>query len=370
MHPQVIKSEPGNCPLCGMALIALDQPGSSHGNDVNVVHSHHGDHAHDHAPHNAKGGFDKHAGHHTQDFLKRFWISLVITVPLLLLSPMIQHWLGMNFTFPGDKYVLLLTGTLIYVYGGMPFLKGMISEIKAKAIGMMTLVAIAISIAYIYSVAVVMGLPGMDFFWELATLVDIMLLGHWLEMRSQKAASKALESLVALLPNEVTVIRNAEAVRIKLEELQNGETVIIKPGEKIPTDGRVTDGRSFVNESMLTGESVPVKKEKDSKVIGGSINGDGVMQVLVTAVGKDSYLNRVINLVQEAQATKSTTQNLADKVAKWLTYVAIAVGLVTFFYWYASSGDIAFALERMVTVMVTACPHALGVAIPLVVAIS
>jgi Cu2+-exporting ATPase len=246
----------------------------------------------------------------------------------------------------------------------------MVGEIKAKAIGMMTLVAIAITVAYVYSVAVALGLKGMDFFWELATLIVIMLLGHWLEMRSTMAASKALQSLVALLPNDVTVERNGEAIKIKLEALKNGETIIIKPGEKIPADGTIVDGVSYVNESMLTGESVPVKKEKDGKVIAGSINGEGALRVTATGVGKDSYLNKVINLVQDAQAAKSNTQNLADKVAKWLTYIAIAVGVITFIYWFGSSGDIAFALERMVTVMVTACPHALGVAIPLVVAIS
>src|SRR5690606_26547698 len=240
-------------------------------------------------------------------------------------------------TFPGDKYLLLALGTAIYIYGGMPFLKGMVGEIKAKAIGMMTLVAIAISVAYIYSVAVVFGLPGMDFFWELATLIVIMLLGHWLEMRSQMAASKALQSLVALLPNEVTVERNGEALKIKLEELKNGETVIIRPGEKIPADGVISGGNSSVNESMLTGESVPVKKQAGGKVIAGSINGDGMLKITATGVGKDSYLNKVINLVQEAQEAKSNTQNLADKVAKWLTFIAIAVGVGTFIYWFSSS---------------------------------
>ncbi|RYY01068.1 MAG: heavy metal translocating P-type ATPase [Gammaproteobacteria bacterium] len=371
MHLQVIKDEPGKCPLCGMDLVPM-------GGGQKEVHSHH-DHSHKHKEHShhsenhshhSESGYDKHEGHHTHDFLKRFWISLIITVPILLLSQMIQEWFGFNIAFPGDKYVLLALGTIIYIYGGMPFLKGMVGEIKAKAIGMMTLVAIAISVAYIYSVAVVFGLPGMDFFWELATLIVIMLLGHWLEMRSTMAASKALQSLVALLPNDVTVERQGEAVKIKLEELKNGETIIIKPGEKIPADGLVIEGTSYVNESMLTGESVPVKKEANGKVIAGAINGEGALRVTATGVGKDSYLNKVINLVQDAQAAKSNTQNLADKVAKWLTYTAIAVGVATFIYWLGSSGDIAFALERMVTVMVTACPHALGVAIPLVVAIS
>lgn len=313
---------------------------------------------------------DKHAGHHTENFMKRFWICVVITIPVLLLSHMVQQWLGFEFKFPGDKYVLLALGSMIYFYGGWPFLVGMIREIRDKAIGMMTLVALAISVAFIYSVAVIVGLPGMDFFWELATLIDIMLLGHWLEMRSQMAASRALESLVALLPSKVHVERDGGVVDIDLKELKNQDVAIIKPGEKIPADGLVLEGASNVNESMLTGESVPVKKEMSMKVIGGSVNGDGVLKIKITGVGPDSYLNKIITMVQSAQNAKSNTQNLADKVAKWLTIVSITVGVATFVYWYSEEGNLSFALERMVTVMVTACPHALGVAIPLVVAIS
>ncbi|WP_257658235.1 heavy metal translocating P-type ATPase [Parapedobacter lycopersici] len=362
MHPQVLKDEPGKCPICGMALIPIGKP------DHQTENNRHGSHAH--GSQQAAHPHDKHEGHHTNDFLKKFWISLLITIPILVLSPMIQHWAGFDLKFTGDKYLLFALGTFIYLYGGMPFLKGMVGEIRAKAIGMMTLVAIAISVAYSYSTAVVFGLKGMDFFWELATLIVIMLLGHWLEMRSQMAASKALQSLVALLPNEVTVERAGEAVKIKLDQLNNNETVIIKPGEKIPADGSVIEGVSYVNESMLTGESIPVRKESASSVIAGSINGDGALKIKATGVGKDSYLNKVINLVQDAQSAKSNTQNLADKVAKWLTFIAIAVGVCTFIYWYSAEGNLSFALERMVTVMVTACPHALGVAIPLVVAIS
>lgn len=361
MHPQVIKDEPGKCPLCGMKLVKLGNS-SMHTTDKSKDN---------HAHHNASDkSYDKHQGHHTEDFLKRFWISLFVTIPILLLSSMIQQWIGFTLNFEGDSYLLLGLGTFLYIYGGFPFLRGMIGEIKTKAIGMMTLVALAISVAYIYSAAVVFGLKGMDFFWELATLIDIMLLGHWLEMRSQMAASKALQSLVALLPNDVTIEREGQPVHIKLDELTKNDIVIIKPGEKVPSDGDVIEGFSYVNESMLTGESVPVKKQIDSRVIAGSINGDGVLKIKATGVGKDSYLNKVINLVQDAQAAKSNTQNLADKVAKWLTIIAILVGFLTFFYWYNSSGNISFALERMVTVMVTTCPHALGVAIPLVVAIS
>ena len=367
MHPQILKDEPGKCPLCGMNLIPL---GGTARPEKDEHSHHHQNHDHHSESDSSAAGFDKHAGHHTPDFLKRFWITLVLSVPVLLLSHMIQQWLGFTIAFQGDKYVLLVLGSIIYFYGGMPFFKGFLGEVKAGAIGMMTLVALAITVAYVYSVAVVFGLPGMDFFWELATLIVIMLLGHWLEMRSQMAASKALQSLVALLPNDVTVEHNGSPVKIKLEQLKNGDTVIIRPGEKVAADGLIVEGSSYLNESMLTGESVPVRKESGGKVIAGSINGDGALKIKATGVGKDSYLNKVINLVQDAQAAKSNTQNLADKVAKWLTIVAIVVGVGTFAYWYITMGDLAFALERMVTVMVTACPHALGVAIPLVVAIS
>lgn len=351
-----------------------------HNHQHDKGHNQPGDHPHHHAEpktddnHGSKGhddhaGHDKHAGHHTHDFLKRFWICLILTIPVLLLSHMIQDWLNFSIRFQGDKYVLLALGTIIYFYGGMPFLKGLVTEIRNNAIGMMTLVALAITVAYVYSVAIVFGLAGMDFFWELATLIDIMLLGHWIEMKSSMAASNALQSLVALLPANVHVERNGEVTDININELQKGDSVIIKPGEKIPADGLVIDGNSFVDESMLTGESVPVKKEKDAKVIAGAVNGGGALKVNVTGAGKDSYLNKVITMVEAAQNAKSKTQNLADKAAKWLTIVAIIVGVTTFIVWYINH-DLAFALERMVTVMVISCPHALGVAIPLVAAIS
>lgn len=315
-------------------------------------------------------GHDEHTGHHTEDFLKRFWLCLAITVPILLLSHMIQQWGGFRLSFTGDKYVLLALSSFIYGYGGWPFLVGIIRELKHRNPGMMTLVAVAITTAYVYSVAVVFGLPGMDFFWELATLIDIMLLGHWLEMRSQMAASRALESLVALLPSVVHVEHHGEVHDIPLQQLQNSDTIIIKPGEKIPADGLILEGSSHVNESMLTGESAPVMKEKNAKVIGGAINGNGALKVQVTGTGSDSYLNKVINMVQSAQGAKSGTQNLAGKVAMWLTIISITVGIITLIWWLSAGKPFPFALERMVTVMVTSCPHALGVAIPLVVAIS
>ena len=376
MHPEVIREEPGRCPICGMDLVPLEgnheddhHATSDMGTVDGAMHKHHHG-AGDHEMNDSHSGHDKHAGHHTHDFLKRFWICLIVTVPILLLSHMIQQWFGFNIAFPGDKYVLLALSTFIYFYGGMPFLTGMVREIKDSAIGMMTLVALAISVAFIYSVAVVFGLHGMDFFWELATLIDIMLLGHWLEMRSEMSASKALQSMVALLPSVAHVNRNGVFTDIPLQDLQNNDIVLIKPGEKIAADGLVVEGSSSVNESMLTGESVPVKKEEGAKVIAGSINESGSLKIKVTGTGKDSYLNKVINLVQSAQASKSNTQNLADKVAKWLTYISIFVGVVTFIFWYRQEQNLAFSLERLVTVMVTSCPHALGVAIPLVVAIS
>jgi Cu2+-exporting ATPase len=353
-------------------------------------HEHHGHHSHQKATgqaheHHHTGmqesarpqhkmvdqkGHDEHAGHHTESFLKRFWICLLITIPVLLLSHMIQQWAGFKLSFTGDKYILLALSSFVFIYGGGPFLKGLVRELKHRAPGMMTLVAVAITAAYVYSTGVVFGLPGMDFFWELATLIDIMLLGHWLEMRSRMAASRALQSLVALLPSVVHVERNQQVTDIPLQELQNNDIIIVKPGEKIPADGIVKEGTSYINESMLTGESVPVKRGKDEKVIGGSVNGDGALMIQVTGTGNDSYLNKVINMVQSAQGAKSRTQNLAGKVAMWLTIISISVGVITLIIWLTAGQSLPFALERMVTVMVTSCPHALGVAIPLVVAIS
>jgi len=323
-----------------------------------------------HDKHDHHSEHNEHAGHHTEDFLKRFWLCLVLTVPILLLSHMIQEWMGIKLRFTGDQYVLLAISTFIYIYGGMPFLKGLVSELKHRAPGMMTLVAVAITTAYVYSTAVVFGLKGMDFFWELATLIDIMLLGHWLEMRSQMAASRALESLVALLPAVVHVERHHGVEDIPLQDLRQDDIAIVKPGEKIPADGIIQEGNSNVNESMLTGESVPVKKNKDDKVIGGAVNGDGMLKVKITGTGSESYLHKVIGMVQSAQGTKSKTQHLANKVAMWLTIVAISTGVITFIIWLSAGRELSFALERMVTVMVTSCPHALGVAIPLVIAIS
>ncbi|HKC37179.1 MAG TPA: copper-translocating P-type ATPase [Chitinophagaceae bacterium] len=314
-------------------------------------------------------GHDHHAMM-IDDFKRRFWISLLLTIPVLLLSEMIQHWLGFEIKFPGNKYILLILSSFIFFYGGWPFLKGFIDEIKTKSPGMMTLIALAITVAYVFSVAIIFGFEGMDFFWELATLIVIMLLGHWLEMKSVLGASKALQLLVSMLPAEAHKVHGDHVMDIKLEELQKDDIILIKPGEKVPADGIVIEGESYLNESMLTGESKPVKKEKNDKVIGGSINGNGSFKVKVLHTGKDSYLDKVITLVKEAQKTKSRTQHLADRAAKWLTYISLGVGLITLIVWLSLGEGTNYAIERMVTVMVISCPHALGLAIPLVVAIS
>lgn len=321
-----------------------------------------------------KKAHHNHHEHMVSDFKRRFWISLIITVPILALSPMIQEFLGLRETlkFTGDSYILFALSSVVFFYGGYPFLKGLFKELKSFTPGMMTLIAIAIAVAYIYSSAVVFGLSGKIFFWELATLIDIMLLGHWIEMKSIMGASKALEKLVRLMPSDAHKIMPDGSVNdVKLSELNSGDKVLIKPGEKIPADGVVLEGETSVNESMLTGESMPVSKTRDADVIGGSVNGEGSITVEVRKTGKDSYLSQVINLVREAQESKSKTQDLANRAAMWLTIIALGGGAVTLFVWLALiHKDFAFSLERTVTVMVITCPHALGLAIPLVVAVS
>lgn len=318
----------------------------------------HGEHGHD---------------HHKMmiaDFRKRFWVTLVLTIPILFFSPMIQDFFGYEFLLPGNPYILFALSTIVYFYGGWPFLKGFWSEIKKGAPGMMTLISMAITVAYVYSSATVFGLEGVDFFWELATLIAIMLVGHWIEMKSVLGASKALQLLVSMMPAEAHRVKGDTIEDIPLEDLLKDDVILVKPGEKVPADGIIVDGSSYLNESMLTGESKPVKKDENDKVIGGSVNGNGSIKVKVEHTGKDSYLNKVITMVEEAQKTKSKMQNLSDRAAKWLTYIALAIGFGTLAVWLILGFPFVYALERMVTVMVIACPHALGLAIPLVVAIS
>lgn len=331
-------------------------------------HAVHGGHRHHHEAH------DHHAHHAmmVKDFKRRFFVSIVVTIPILLLSPMIQQWLGIGLTFQGSTWVLLLLSTFIYLYGGWPFLKGMVEEFGKKTPGMMTLVALAISVAFFYSTAVVFGLTGKLFFWETATLIDLMLLGHWIEMRSVMGASRALEELARLMPAEAHRLRaDGTTEEVPLAELKPGDKVLVKSSEKIPADGLVIDGNSSVNESMLTGESQPVQKGEGDEVIAGSINSLGSLTIEVQKTGKESYLSQVIDLVRTAQQSKSKTQDLANRAAFYLTIIAVTVGAITFVAWFFFAGeDLTFAIERAVTVMVIACPHALGLAIPLVVAVS
>ncbi len=331
-----------------------DRKGEVHGGAHKSEHSHH-----------------DHHGKMLEDFKKRFVWSTTLTVPILVLSPMVQGFLNIQVAFPGDKYLLFLLSSFVFFWGGYPFLKGFGEEIKNKKPGMMTLISMAISVAYIYSSAVVFGLKGRYFFWELATLIDVMLLGHWIEMKSVLGASRALEKLVELMPKSAHLVEDDGKVRdVLISELKKGDVVLVKAGEKIPVDGIVRKGTSHVDESMLTGESRPVKKQQGDVVIGGSMNIDSVLEVEVTGKGEESYLAKVIELVKNAQESKSKTERLADVAARWLTVIALLSGGITFSVWLFALKDVAFAIERMVTVMVITCPHALGLAIPLVSAVS
>lgn len=360
---------PGKCDMCNVTLEKIEEK------ETHIHHEHeeHKEHAnHDHDEHKEHIHHD-HADHHRQmvrDFKKRFIISALVTMPILLLSPLIQQLLNFRFGFPGEKYILFALSSFIFFYGGWPFLIGIFREFKEKQPGMMTLIALAISVAYFYSAAVVFGLEGKFFFWELATLIDVMLLGHWFEMKSVLGASRALEKLAQLMPDTAHLIKGSEVKEVKISELKKGDKILVKAGEKIPADGLIVKGSSYIDESMMTGESRPVHKKLEDKVIGGSINGDAILEVKVEGTGEESYLNKVINLVKEAQASKSKTQRFADKAANWLTIIAVTTGTATFIYWFFYGPNLAFAIERMATVMVIACPHALGLAIPLVTAVS
>ncbi|WP_066190496.1 copper-translocating P-type ATPase [Gracilibacillus timonensis] len=332
-------------------------------------HNHHHDHGshddHDHGSHDHQ----HHHEHMIEDFKKRFYISIILAIPVIILSDMIQSFFNYSLSFPGDQWLSLLIATIIFFYGGWPFLSGAIDEIKQKSPGMMTLIGFAIAVAYFYSAATVFGLAGHDLFWELATLIVIMLLGHWIEMKSVSKASDSMESLVALMPNEATKIdEEGQTEVVKVGDLVKGDHLLIKPGEKIPADGIIIKGQSSVDESMLTGESVPVEKQVDEEVIGGSMNTSGSLTIEVSKTSEEGYLSQVVQLVKEAQESKSKTQMLSDRAAKWLFYIAIAAGLITFVVWLLLGYGIEEAMTRMVTVLVISCPHALGLAIPLVVA--
>lgn len=393
---------PGKCDMCNVTLEKIEEketsipnhhhekhepqehnhkPQKHEGHKVHEKHIHHDheehkEHAnHDHDEHeeHKEHIHHDHTDHHRQmvrDFKKRFIISALVTIPILLLSPLVQQLLNFRFGFLGEKYVLFALSSFIFAYGGQPFLKGFFEESRKKQPGMMTLIALAISVAYFYSAAVVFGLEGKFFFWELATLIDVMLLGHWFEMKSVLGASRALEKLAQLMPDAAHLIKGSEVKEVKISELKKGDKILVKAGEKIPADGLIVKGSSYIDESMMTGESRPVHKKLEDKVIGGSVNGDAILEVKVEGTGEESYLNKVINLVKEAQASKSKTQRFADKAANWLTIIAVTTGTATLIYWFFYGPDLAFAIERMATVMVIACPHALGLAIPLVTAVS
>lgn len=322
--------------------------------------------------HSAHGAHNHHAMM-VADFRRRFWVSIVLTVPALVLAEMIQHWLGLRETlhFSGYNYVEWAVASVIFFYGGWPFLKGLKNELSDLKPGMMTLIALAITVAYVYSSAVVFGLPGNVFFWELATLIDVMLLGHWIEMRSVMGASAALESLVRLMPSEAHRVRpDGSAEEVPVVDLRPGDRVLVKPGEKIPIDGVIVEGRTSVNQAMLTGESKPVERQVSDEVIGGSVNGESAVVLEVRKTGDQTYLSQVIEMVRKAQESRSRTQDLANRAALWLTIIAITVGAGTLAVWLVLGKDFAFGIERAVTVMVIACPHALGLAVPLVVAVS
>ena len=329
-------------------------------------HSHH-EHHHDHSEHQEH---DKHAGHSVAMFKDKFWLSLLLTIPVLVYSEMIQHWL--NFTppaFPGSQYVPFVLSTIIFFYGGMVFIKSAIGELKAKLPGMMTLISLAIITAYVYSVATQFFIEGDGFFWELATLVTIMLLGHWLEMASVAKAENALDAISKLLPDKAEKLVNGKPKQVLVSELKVGDLVLIRPGSSIPVDGLIVDGSSSVDEAAITGESKPVSKTINDEVVAGTGNQDGSLTVKVTKLGQDTALAGIMRLVAEAQSSKSNVQVLADKAAFYLTIIAIATAIATFVFWLIAK-DANFALERSVTVLIIACPHALGLAIPLVVSIS
>jgi Cu2+-exporting ATPase len=320
-----------------------------------------------------KHGASGHAmqGHmmHTGMFKKRFFVCLALTIPVLILSEAIQTWFRYTLTVPYQSYILLFLAVIIYAYGGWPFLKGLTQELRRAQPGMMTLIGTAISVAFFFSAATVYFPVGKDFFWELATLIDVMLLGHWIEARSVLGASRALEELVKIMPTMAHLVKNGDIKEVPVSELQAGDVVLVRPGEKVPSDGVVIEGESYVNEAFLTGESKPVHKVKEDKVIGGAINGDGALRTKIERTGEETYLAQVINLVRQAQQSKSRTQDLANRAAALLFYVAVSAGVITYVVW-AVIGNAQFALSRTVTVLVIACPHALGLAIPLVVALS
>jgi Cu2+-exporting ATPase len=331
----------------------------------------HDQHRQDRDSHSGHEGGHDHSDHELM-FRNRFWVSLALSIPVLLYSETIQSWLNFTMpTFPGSQWITPIFSVIIFFYGGVPFLKMAATELKNRQPGMMTLISLAITVAFVYSLATVFVDLGRSFFWELVTLIDVMLLGHWFEMRSVRQASSALDELAKLMPDTAERITEAgDTEEVKVSDLQAEDKVLVRPGASVPADGEVIEGESDVNEAMITGESKPVKKEPDDEVIGGTVNGDGSLRVRITATGEDTALAGIMRLVDEAQSSKSNTQLLADKAAAWLFYIALGVAVITAVAWIAAIGFDIEVLKRVVTVLVIACPHALGLAIPLVVAIT
>lgn len=329
------------------------------------------DSGHSHEAH-AMGGMDH--SMHMGNFKKKFWLSLILAIPIIFLSPMMGVDLPFQFTFPGSDWLVLILASILFFYGGQPFLSGAKMELRQKAPAMMTLISMGITVAYLYSLyAFIMNhlFPHehiMDFFWELATLIVIMLLGHWLEMNAISNAGDVLDKMAALLPDTVKRLTTDGEEEVSIKEVKEDDHLIVRSGDKIPTDGKILSGSTAVDESMVTGESKMVMKQKGDTVIGGAINGSGTIEIAVTGVGESGYLSKVMQLVQQAQADKSKLESLSDKVARWLFYIALAVGVGSFILWLVITGDLSMAFERMVTVFIIACPHALGLAIPLVIA--
>lgn len=357
MHPNVQQDKPGRCPECGMNLVPIKHSNSNH-----QEHHKQSDHK--------KNGHDKHAGHSTNIFKNKFWVSLALTIPIILYSPLPQLFLDWSAPrFSGSEWIAPLLGSIVFFYGGWIFLTSAWREIQGKMPGMMTLISLAIITAYVYSLYQVARGQEETLFWELTTLITVMLLGHWLEMRAVQGAQGALKELSKLLPDTAEVERDGNVEVIPIEQLRVDDLIVIRPGGKIAADGEVIEGQSEVNESLATGESKPVEKQIGSSVIAGTINGDGALRVRVAKIGDETFLSGVMRLVQEAQASKSKLQLLSDKAAFYLTVVAIVVGLITLFVWIPLRGA-DFGFTRMVAVFVIACPHALGLAIPLVASIS
>lgn len=343
----------------------------AHAEHAHMDHEHqhnsdeHASHEHDHSGH----GTD-HSGHEIM-FRNRFWVSLILSIPVILYSPSIQSWLGFTMPeFTGSQWINPLFSVIVFLYGGIPFIEMAVPEIRNRKPGMMTLISLAIIVAFVYSMFAFLAGTGMTFFWELVTLIDVMLLGHWMEMRSVRQASGALNELAKLLPDTAERITDSGTEEVKVSELHEDDLVLVRPGASVPADGEIVEGDSKVNEAMITGESKPVGKSAGENVIAGTINGDGSLRVRITATGDNTALAGIMRLVNEAQQSKSQTQILADKAAGWLFYLAISVALITTIAWTLAIGFDLTVLERVVTVLVIACPHALGLAIPLVVAIS